>query len=113
MDTRKNKKISHQKCYHQGKGTHKKPTNTFLVKKRLPCFGHVQRRDGDNVAKSVLHTQIEVSRPRGRPYLRWMDCVKDDMKQNMIRPEWTSGTDRGSWFDMIQTVNPTQETTRK
>ena len=64
-----------------------KPINTFLVKKRLTWFGHVQRRD-DNVAKSVLNTQIEVSGPG--PNLRWMDCVKDDMKLNMTRPDWAS-----------------------
>ena len=46
---------------------HIKPINTFLMKKRLSWFGHVQRRDDDNVAKSVLNTRIDGSRPRGRP----------------------------------------------
>ncbi len=35
---------------------HIKPIiNTFLMKKRLSWFGHVQRRDDDNVAKPVLN----------------------------------------------------------
>ena len=54
--------------------------NSFLVKKRLSWFGHVQRRDDDHVAKSVLATQAEGSRPRGRPKLRWMERLKQDMK---------------------------------
>ena len=34
---------------------HIKPINTFLMKKRLSWFGHVQRRDDDHVAKPVLN----------------------------------------------------------
>ena len=90
---------------------HIKPINNFLMKKRLSWFGHVQRRHEDNIAKSVLNTRIDGSRPRGRPKLRWMDRLKDDMNKNSIRPEWAS--DRESWFNMMKNVNPTQETTER
>ena len=33
------------------------------------------------------------------------------MKQNKIRPEWEA--DRERWFEMIQNVSPTQETTER
>ena len=33
------------------------------------------------------------------------------MKQNKIRPKWAA--DRERWFEMIQNVNPTQETTER
>ena len=33
------------------------------------------------------------------------------MKQNKIRLEWAA--DRERWFEMIQNVNPTQETTER
>ena len=129
MDARKNKKIPHQKCYHPGKA-HIKPINAFLMKKRLSWFGHVQRRDEDNIGKYVLNTRINGSRPRGRPKLRWMDRLKDDMKKNNIRPEWASdreswvnmmknnirpewASDRESWVNMMKNVNPTQETTER
>ena len=39
--------------------------------------------------------------------MRWMDCVKYDMKQTKIHPEWVS--DGESWFDMIQHVNTTRK----
>ena len=87
---------------------HINPINTFLMKKRLSWFGHVQRRDDDNIAKSVQNTRIDGSRPRGRHNLRWMDRLKDNMKKNNIRPEWAS--DRESLFNMVKNVNPTQET---
>ena len=44
MDTGKSKKISHQKCYHLGKGAHKAYKYVSHVKKRLSWFGHVQPR---------------------------------------------------------------------
>ena len=89
---------------------HITPINHFLVKKRLSWFCHVWRRDDDNVGKHILNTRIDGSRPRGRPKLRWMDRLKDDMKQNNIRPECAS--DGESWFNNImKNVNPTQETT--
>ena len=43
------------------------PINKLLTKKILSWFGHVERRDDDNVAMSILATQIEGSRPGGRP----------------------------------------------
>ena len=84
---------------------HVQPINTFLTKKRLSWFGHVQRREEHNIAKYVLATQVPGSRPRGRPKLRWMDRIKQDMKENNIRPE--CATNRESWFIMIRNVNPT------
>ena len=90
---------------------HITPTNTFLVKKRLPWFRRqVQRRDDKNVAKSVPNTEIEESRPRGNPKLMWMDRLEDDMKTNKIRPEWAQAERAGSNYT---NVNPTQETTER
>ena len=62
--------------------------NTFLTKKRLSWSGDLQRRDDDNVAKSVLNTLNDGCSTRGRIKLRWMDRFKDDQKQNKICPEW-------------------------
>ena len=46
------------------------PINNFFMKKRLSWFGQVQRIDGDNIAKSVLNTQIDECGPKGRPKMR-------------------------------------------
>ena len=55
--------------------------------------------------------ELEASRSRGGPKLRWRDRLKYDMMQNKIglRPEWAS--ERESWFDMTPNGNPTQDTT--
>ena len=67
---------------------HIEPIYTFLTKNFFSA--RVQQRDDDNITKSVLTTQIEGSRPRGRPRLRWMDRIKQDKKQNKTRTEWAS-----------------------
>ena len=58
-------------------------------------------------SQSVLNTQTEGSRPRGRPKLRWMERLKDDMEKNKIRQG------RESRFEILENVNPTQETTER
>ena len=60
MDTRKD----HIRNVTIRKKAHVKPINTLVMKKRLSWFGHVQWRDEDNVAKYVLNTRIDGSRPR-------------------------------------------------
>ena len=46
-----------------------------------------------NVTLSVLATQVQSSHSRGRPKLRWMDRLKEDIKDHTIHPKWAS--DRG------------------
>ena len=72
-------KISHHKCYHPEKGTREDE----IVMVRSYTGG-----DDGNVAKSVLTTHIEGSRPRGRPRLRWMDRLKQD--RYMVEKQWQS-----------------------
>ncbi len=71
---------------------HMTAMNTFLMRKQFSRFGHVRRRDDDNIATSAPPTQIEGSRSRGRPKLRWMGGLKQDMKENQINvhPELAS-----------------------
>ena len=93
IDSRKTRKVHIRNVTIQEKADIK-PINTFLMKKWLSWFSHVQRRNDDNVAKSGLNTQIDGSGPRGRPKLRSMDRLKDDMKQNKTRLEWESDGER-------------------
>ena len=57
------------------------------------------------MTKSVLkYSNRRIPLLRKSVKLRWMYSIKQDMKQNKIRPEWTSH--RESWFKIIQNVNP-------
>jgi hypothetical protein len=39
-------------------------------------FGHVQRMEKNRIPKRLLYTDLEWTRPRGRPRYRWQDEVK-------------------------------------
>ena len=42
---------------------------------------HVMRRDEEYVRKRVMGIEVQGSRRRGRPKKRWVDCVKDDLRE--------------------------------
>jgi hypothetical protein len=52
----------------------KKPaiTETIMLH-RLCWFGHVQRMEENRIPETVLYTNLESTRPRGRPRNRWQD----------------------------------------
>jgi hypothetical protein len=50
--------------------------------------GHVIRQDDDGLSKRVLLSEPGVKRPRGRPRLRWIDGVEEDVARLGCR-NWT------------------------
>ena len=50
-----------------------------LVRSRLKWAGHVERMEGEWLMKRAHALRVEGRRRRGRPRLRWEDCVKIDM----------------------------------
>ena len=63
-----------------------KPITTYVTQKRLSWYGHVMRREDTNVAKQVTTMKVGVKRPRGRPILRWVYRVRNDLKQQQLDP---------------------------
>ena len=48
--------------------------STFLRQKRLHWYGHVKRREADNILLSKMMDMVVTGkRRRGRPRLRWTD----------------------------------------
>ena len=39
--------------------------------------GHVERKDAAEPVRSIM--EIKGNRGRGRPKMRWMDCIKEDL----------------------------------
>ena len=39
------------------------------------------RRDDSNATKRVMNINVDGWRGRGRPRKRWIDCVRNDMKE--------------------------------
>ena len=58
--------------------------NTFGQKVRqsmLRWYGHVKRWDDDHVDRKVQEMQLSGKRKQGRPKRRYLDVVKEDMRE--------------------------------
>jgi hypothetical protein len=55
-------------------------TVTSIKVRRLEWAGHVVRMDDERMEKRVFLGNQGGRRKPGRPTLRWMDCVEDDLK---------------------------------
>ena len=69
-----------------------------LVRSRLQWAGHVERMADDRLPKRAAELREQGRRRRGRPSLRWEDCVKRDVKKTGEEGDWKKKTgDRGGW----------------
>ena len=67
-----------------------------LVRSRLKWAGHVERMEGVRLTKREGALGVEGRRIKGRPRLRWEDCVKRDLEG--VGGEWrTRARGRGEW----------------
>ena len=53
-----------------------------LQERRLKWYGHVMRREKHYVGMRAMVMKVQGRRKRGRPKRRWLDRVKDDIKEN-------------------------------
>ena len=52
-----------------------------IVKSRMKWAGHMVRMKYDKLPKRAETKKQEGSRKRGRPQLRWEDCVRRDLRK--------------------------------
>ena len=57
-------------------GKHKESTG-----RRLKWYGNVMRREEHCVGRRAMVMKVQGRRKRGRPKRRWLDKVKDDIKE--------------------------------
>ena len=70
----------------------------ILVRSRLQWAGHVERMADDRLPKRAAELREQGRRRRGRPRLRWEDCVKRGVKKTGEDGDWKKKTgDRGGW----------------
>ena len=53
-----------------------------LVRSRLQWAGHIERMAGDRLPKRAAELREQGRRRRGRPRLRWEDCVKRHVRKS-------------------------------
>ena len=72
---------------------------------RLRWFGHLKRREnGEHVARDVMEMEVVGTRRRGRPRVRWKDCIRKDMEEKDIGEHQVM--DRNSWRRLIKNSDP-------
>ena len=80
---------------------------------RLQWAGHVERMADDRLPNRAAELREE-GRRRGRPRLRWEDCVKRDVKNAGEEEDWKKKTrDRGEWKRLSQTQYHSDEAVKK
>ncbi|CAH2228347.1 jg2703 [Pararge aegeria aegeria] len=73
--------------------------STTCLKRIFEYFGHIARRDGDNLEKIVVIGKVEEKRPRGRSPIRWSDQI--DTKVHTVLNVAQS---RVKWHKIVQKV---------
>ena len=79
--------------------------STICIRRILTYFGHVVRRDSDNLEKTMLLGRVEGSRGRGRTPIRWTDQVKE-ATGTAISVAIRMATDRAQWSNFAQNWHP-------
>ena len=71
---------------------------------RLRWYGHVMRRDQEYVGRKIMEMELPEKRKRGRPKRRFLDVVKEDMRE--VGAKETDVEDRKMWGMMIRCGHP-------
>ena len=66
---------------------------------RLRWFGHVERKEEDDWVSACRNVVVAGVRWVGRGRKTWGECVKDDMEELGLHPEWAVGRDM--WRGLI------------
>ena len=75
--------------------------STFLRQKRLHWYGHVKRREEDNLSRKMMDMVVPGKRRRRRPRLRWTDNNREDMTKYELTADMTEN--RQYWKMMVKT----------
>ena len=70
-----------------------------VVKSRMKWTGHMK---DDRLAKRSETKKQEGFRKRGRPQLRWEDCVKRDLRKAEEEEKWREKANRDQWECITQ-----------
>jgi len=71
--------------------------------RRLGWAGHIIRMEEERIPKKVLNGKFNITRPVGRPRIRWTDVVQRDSLQLLgIRGWRRSAENRDEWRRLMR-----------
>ena len=81
----------------------------FCRRHRLLWLGHVVREGRNSASYQALEMAIntrDIKRPRGRPHLRWIDNIKNDLKHANIDisdcQKFELALDKKKWLMLVE-----------
>ena len=86
----------------------KKSLDRVAKASSIRWYGHVLRKEDENVIVKVLKFEVSGSRGRGRPKQTWKNQVENEMRKNGLVKE--DACDRTKWRGVVKTNtirNPT------
>ena len=72
-----------------------------VQERRLMWYGHVMRRDEHYVGRRVVVMKVQGRRKRGRPTRRWLDKVKDDIKEKGLSADMCTTVLHGGVYVIV------------
>ena len=84
-------------------------TSTLLQRVNEQClryFGHICRRDGENLEKVILQGRVPGKRRRGRPKMRYGDTVRLLGGFATIGDATRATSDRERWRAIVRSARP-------
>ncbi|XP_071582447.1 uncharacterized protein [Temnothorax nylanderi] len=75
--------------------------STICRRRVLQYFGHITRRNQDNLEKLIVQGKVEGKRPRGRSPSRWLDQIKDITGQP-LQKNLREAEDRHCWRTVVR-----------
>ena len=74
----------------------------FVIKiRRLEWLGHVSRMNETRSVKKIFEGKLEGRRGRGRPRLRWINDVEDDLRKLGVKRCRTKALYREEWASIV------------
>jgi len=80
------------------------PITSKLRESRMRWYGHVLRRERDEVARNAWEMDVKGKRPRGRPKTRWKDVVAKDLVALSLHP--SDAQNRALWSRKTRQADP-------
>jgi len=74
---------------------------TVIKIRRLEWLGNVSRMNETGSVMKILEGKLEVKRGRGRPRLRWINDVEDDLRKLGVKRWRTEALNREEWASVI------------
>ena len=74
----------------------------MLFIQSLEWIGHVIRMNETRSVKKIFEGKLDGRRGRGRPRLRWIDDVDDDLRKLSVKRWRAKALDRVEWASVIR-----------